>query len=148
MVPVFVWAIYHPSELYKGCRKLPPMFFPPSCSCTNDETLCVALPPGCESSFHSTQASFTESLRRFSAFIKIPAWSNCPRVKGDEWILCVTPLQVVPFKSGSNRQMFVPWRRTLRPCVLRRCRGFMTMPLGSGYNLTGEKKKQTLFCSV
>lgn len=48
-------------------------------------------------------------------------------------------MQVVAIKSGSNWQMFAPWRRTPRPCVLRRSRGFMTMPLGSGYNVRGEK---------
>lgn len=63
-----------------------PVFFLLSCSGSesNDKTLCVMLPPGRESYFHLTQALFTESLQRFSAFIKIPAWLNCPTVKVDE----------------------------------------------------------------
>lgn len=147
-IPVFVWVIYHPSKLYKGCRKLLPieiLFLPLSSSGSNDQTLCAALPPGWESCKSLTLALFTESLQRFSAFIKTPVRLNCPTVKVDEWILCVTPLQVVAINSGSNWQMFVPWRRTLRPCVLHRSRGFITMPLGSGHNVTGGKYS-ILFC--
>lgn len=63
-------------------------------------------------------------------------------MKVDEWILCVTPLRVVAINSGSNWQMFVPWRRTPRPCVLHRSRGFITMPLGSQLQCNRRKKKK------
>lgn len=156
-IPVFVWATNHPSKLYRGCGKLLPIeipAFPPTvliwlkrwdlvCCASPRLWILLSLNPG---------FIYRITAEVFSAFIKIPARLNCPTVKVDEWILCVTPLQVAAINSGSNWQMFVPWRRTHARTharcglvFLRHSRGFITTPLGSGYNVTGEKYS-ILFC--